>query len=170
MHYYNMNFIINVFENLLKYNDTNIFIAFDNDNNIWFKLKDILLLLGYKDIQKAITRFNINKEYISEYNKIPGGHSMSSPEFQLTTRFINEAGLYILLSNSKKDLAKNFRNELFAKIIPQIRKTGSYSINKNEIDKLEKLNRKLHNLDESNKNLKNNQKNIILIHIFYLGY
>jgi prophage antirepressor-like protein len=57
---------------------------------------------------------------------------MSTLNFQLTTRFINETGLYILLSNSKKNLAKNFRNELFANIIPQIRKTCSYSIHKNE--------------------------------------
>ena len=95
MYYYNMSFIINVFENLLKYNDSNIFITFDNDNNIWFKLRDILKLLGYENIQKAITRFNINKEYISEYNNISGRHSMSSLNFQLTSRFINESGLYI---------------------------------------------------------------------------
>ena len=59
-----MSFIIDIFNNLLKYNDTNIFIAFDNDNNIWFKLRDILKILGYEDVQKAITRFNINKKYI----------------------------------------------------------------------------------------------------------
>jgi predicted GIY-YIG superfamily endonuclease len=86
---------------------------------------------------------------------------MSSLNFQLTTRFINESGLYILLSNSRKDLAKKFRNELFANIIPQIRKTGSYSINKNQQNKLDKLNNRLYQLEESNKNLKNNQKNII---------
>lgn len=161
MHYYNMSFIVNVFENLLKYNNTNIFITFDSDNNIWFKLRDILKILGYENIQKAITRFNINKEYILEYKKISGGHSMSSLNFQLTSRFINESGLYILLSNSRKNLARDFRNELFANIIPQIRKTGSYSIHKNEQKKLGKLNNRLHQLEISNKHLKNNQKNII---------
>ena len=81
-----------------------------------------------------------------------------------STRFINEYGLYILLTNSKKKLAVNFRNELFSNIIPQIRKTGTYSINKNKqnkLNKLNKLNNRLHQLEESNKNLKNNQKNII---------
>jgi hypothetical protein len=86
---------------------------------------------------------------------------MSTLNFQLTARFINEPGLYILLSNSRKDLAIKFKNELFANIIPQIRKTGSYSINNIEKNKIEKLNKRLHQLEESNKNLKNNQKNII---------
>ena len=51
MHYYNMSFIVNVFENLLKYNDTNIFITFDNDNNIFFKFRDILKILGYTNVK-----------------------------------------------------------------------------------------------------------------------
>ena len=160
MHYYNMSFIVNIFENLLKYNDTNIFITFDSDNNIYFKLRDILNILGYTNVKKALIRFDINKEYTVKYiDIIDRGHSMSP--MHPSTRFINEAGLYILLSNSKKNLAKDFRNELFANIIPQIRKTGSYSIHKNEQTNINKLNKRLHQLEISNKHLKNNQKNII---------
>ena len=44
--------------------------------------------------------------------------------FQPTTIFIDEAGLYKLLSNSRKDLAKQFRDDVFGKILPNIRKTG----------------------------------------------
>ena len=163
MHYYNMSFIVNVFENLLKYNNTNIFITFDSDNNIFFKLRDILKILGYTNVKKALIRFDINKEYTVKYIDIIGGdiESPLPPNFQLTTRFINETGLYILLSNSKKKLAKDFKDELFANIIPQIRKTGSYSIHKNEQSKINKLNNRLHQLEISNKHLKNNQKNII---------
>jgi prophage antirepressor-like protein len=133
-----MSFIVNVFENLLKYNDSNIFITFDNDNNIFFKLRDILKLLGYTDVKKALIRFDINKEYTVKYIDLNNrGHSMSP--IHPSTRFINESGLYILLSNSRKDLAKKFRNELFANIIPQIRKTGSYSIHKNQQNKLKNI-------------------------------
>jgi prophage antirepressor-like protein len=137
-----------------------MFITFDNDNNIFFKLRDILKLLGYEDVKKLLVRFDINKKYTVKYiDIVNSGHSMSP--IHPSTRFINESGLYILLTNSRKNLAKNFRNELFANIIPQIRKTGSYSIHKNEKSKLEKLNKKLHQLEKSNKNLKDNQKNII---------
>ena len=36
IHYNNMSFIIDIFENLLKYNDTNVFIILDINNAIWF--------------------------------------------------------------------------------------------------------------------------------------
>ena len=34
-----MSFIIDIFDNLLKYHDNNVLIIFDNDHNIWFKIK-----------------------------------------------------------------------------------------------------------------------------------
>jgi hypothetical protein len=81
MHYYNMSFIVNVFENLLKYNDINIFITFDSDNNIFFKLRDILKILGYTNVKKALIRFDINKEYTVKYIDIIGG-DIESPLLQ----------------------------------------------------------------------------------------
>ena len=74
--------------------------------------------------------------------------------FQSTTIFIDEAGLYKLLSNSKKDLAEKFKDEIFSNILPNIRKTGEYIVNKNEKEKLKTLNQEIIQL-------KNNQRNII---------
>jgi prophage antirepressor-like protein len=48
-----MSFIIDVFENLLKYNDKQVFIVLDINNNIWFKMKDIVKILGYSNARKA---------------------------------------------------------------------------------------------------------------------
>ena len=61
-----------------------------------------------------------------------------------------------------KNLAREFKKELFSYIIPQIRKTGSYNIHKTDKDKLKKLNDKLHQLEKSNKNLKDNQKKLYI--------
>ena len=55
---------INVFENLLKYNDKTFFIVLDINNNIWFKLSDILNILGYYNIRK-----NKRIKYIDDKNK-----------------------------------------------------------------------------------------------------
>ena len=57
---------------------------------------------------------------------------MATPlNFQPSTIFIDEAGLYKLLTNSKKELAQKFRDDVFTNILPSIRKTGKYDIDKN---------------------------------------
>ncbi len=40
-----MNFFLDIFNQLLKINEQQIFIIFDIDNNIWFKFKDVLKVL-----------------------------------------------------------------------------------------------------------------------------
>lgn len=47
-----MSSIINVFENLLKYNNKEIFIILDINNEIYFKIRDVLKLLGYNGVNK----------------------------------------------------------------------------------------------------------------------
>ena len=69
------------------------------------------------------------------------------------TIFIDESGLYNLLSNSKKDLAEKFKDEIFTNILPSIRKTGEYNVNKNDKEKIKILNEEI-------TQLKNNQRNI----------
>jgi hypothetical protein len=66
--------------------------------------------------------------------------------------FIDESGLYKLLTNSTKEIAKKFRDDIFSNILPSIRKNGSYNIDNK--DKLKRLNKEI--ID-----LKNNQRNII---------
>ena len=43
-----------------------------------------------------------------------------------TTKFINESGLYDVLSKSLKPQAKIFMDKYFKEIMPEIRKTGKY--------------------------------------------
>ena len=62
---------------------------------------------------------------------------------QPSTVFVNEAGLYQLLTNSKKDMAIKFKDDLFANILPTIRKSGQYKISAKDNIKLQKLNKKL---------------------------
>ncbi len=148
-----MSVFIDIFNNLLKYNEQNIFIIVDTNNQIWFKLKDVLKMLDYKNLKKALYL-----SFIDEYNKktyknikLMYPSRGTSPELHKYTIFIDEAGLYKLLTNSTKELAKKFRDEVFGKILPTIRKTGSYNINKT---KIKELNNEIIQL-------KNNQRNII---------
>jgi prophage antirepressor-like protein len=62
-----MSIFIDLFNNLLKYNKE-VFIVVDKYNQTWFKLKDILKLLGYSNLKKALYSSNINNR--KKYYKI----------------------------------------------------------------------------------------------------
>ena len=71
----------------------------------------------------------------------------SSPyaNFQKSTIFINESGLYQVLAASTKPLAKIFMEKYFTDIMPKIRKIGEYIADYNDKKQLEKINKKLDN-------------------------
>ena len=50
-------FFMNIFDKILQVNDNFILIIFDIDGNIWFKLKDLLKILGYKSIGHSLQKF-----------------------------------------------------------------------------------------------------------------
>ena len=63
-------FIIELFNNLLKYNDKEIFIIIDINNDIWLKMKDIFSILGYNNTRKAVQNTSIDKNYKKKYKYI----------------------------------------------------------------------------------------------------
>lgn len=53
-------FFLEIFNNLLKLNNKDIIIIFDVDGNIWFKFRDVLIALGYTDLDHMIKDIKIN--------------------------------------------------------------------------------------------------------------
>jgi prophage antirepressor-like protein len=151
----NNNFFLDIFNNLLKINENNIIIIFDINGNIWFKYKDILKTLQYTSIDKAINKFDISLNFKQKYNNIEVLPSREVPlNFQNNTLFINESGLYEVLSKSTKPIAKIFMNKYFMDIMPQIRKSGIYVSSKEDLNKINELNSKIANLKDKVNNLK----------------
>ena len=139
-------FFLDVFNNILDFNNSKVIVIFDTDGNIWFGLKDLLRILGYNSIINQINVFKINKKFIKYFSEIVVPHTFVLPyNFQKNTKFVNESGLYEVLSKSTKPLAKVFLNKYFTEIMPQIRKTGKYISNKNDMNKIQKLNEKIDN-------------------------
>jgi len=52
-------------------------------------------------------------------------------------------------------------NEYFTKIMPQIRESGKYIMDNTNKNKLDKINKKLDSIQQNNKSLINNQRNVI---------
>ena len=53
---------------------------------------------------------------------------LAKDEKQRRTAFINEPNLYRIIFRSEKPIAKNFQNWVFEEVLPQIRKTGKYQL------------------------------------------
>lgn len=88
----------------------------------WLVGKDVAEVLGYARATKAI-QDHVDDEDKSE---IPIQDSIGRMQ---KTPIINESGLYSLVLGSKLPGAKKFRRWVTSEVLPQIRKTGSYSPN-----------------------------------------
>ena len=58
-------FFLDIWNHLIKINESNVLIVFDTKGNIWFGLKDLIKALGYKSLLN-IYKMKIPKEYINE--------------------------------------------------------------------------------------------------------
>ena len=147
-------FFLSVFDKILQVNDETVMIVFDIVGDIWFKFKDLLRAIGYGSIHHIMLDMKITTSYKKQYKDIKVLQSTAVPSnFQKNAIFINESGLYEVLSVSTKPLAKLFMKKYFTEIMPQIKKTGMYFLESKEREKLLKLNAKIDKLKEKNTNL-----------------
>lgn len=61
-----------IFNEILKLNDNDIVIVYDNNGDIWFGLRDVVKALEYNNYRNAITKLKISKENIKKYKVIRG--------------------------------------------------------------------------------------------------
>ena len=94
----------------------------DIDGIVWFAGKDIASVLGYKDTDQAI------RDHVDEEDKLTRQIDGIGQKRNMTV--INESGVYALIFQSKLPTAKQFKHWVTSEVLPQIRKTGSYSLPK----------------------------------------
>ncbi len=90
------------------------------NDQVWFVGKDVALLLGYKNTRKALT------DHVDADDR-KGNESLPLMKGQRYT-MINESGLYSLLLRSNQPQARQFKQWVTAEVLPQIRRTGAYSM------------------------------------------
>lgn len=90
----------------------------DQDNEPWFVGKDVAVILGYANPQKAI------RDHVDEEDK--GVNETFTPGGTQKLTVINESGLYSLILSSKLPTAKEFKHWVTAEVLSSIRKTGGY--------------------------------------------
>jgi prophage antirepressor-like protein len=144
------NLLEQFYNNIFIFNNTKILVLFDKNNTIWMSYNSILKALGYNDIKKLKKRIDIKNEYFSTYEEIHKQSDLNKIKINYqkpNEKFINESGIYLLLSKSSKDIAKKLSEKLFVDVLPELRKTGKFILNSNEKKDMKKLTKRIKTLD-----------------------
>ena len=89
------------------------------DGNPWWIGKEVCRILGIKNHNHAlISTLDDDEKGVAINDTLGGKQEMI---------WINESGLYHLIFASRKEEAKRFRKWVTSVVLPQIRKTGSYT-------------------------------------------
>lgn len=89
------------------------------DGEPWFAAKDVCDVLGYANDSDAIKK-HCKEKGVAKRDSLTEGGTQS-------ITFINEPNLYRLVVRSRKPEAAQFESWVMEEVLPQIRKTGSYS-------------------------------------------
>lgn len=99
------------------------------DGEPWFVAKDVAEILGLDTA--AIARSVDDEDKALRIMQTPGGDQ------EMTV--INESGLYSMILKSRKKEAKAFKRWVTSEVLPSIRKTGSYSIQREPLTELDRM-------------------------------
>ena len=101
----------------------------DQNGNPWFCLVDVCTILGLNknDINKVNNRIDIPYQNTALVGVQTGVKKDGTPAIQnVNMKFVNEAGLYQAIGQSRRPEAKAFMNWVFSEVLPMIRRTGMY--------------------------------------------
>ena len=98
----------------------------DHKCRVWFQAKQVAKILGYKKTENAINRHvseNHKTTFLSCHPETGGQQNDTRGKYCI---FLDEAGFYELVFSSKLPSARIFREWVFTKVLPSIRKYGYY--------------------------------------------
>ncbi|CCU55668.1 N1R/p28-like protein [Choristoneura biennis entomopoxvirus] len=153
------NDFIKNFNEIFKYNNKSINVV-GNIDNPWFCGKDVLEILEY-DISSFKKRLQKLKEsYKKSYGRLLEELGVvATPNLKYHDSkiiYVNEAGLYSLIMNSKLESAKSFQEYVLEVLLPSIRKIAQKNyldIINNKQDSINDLSIKIDNISIQNNEL-----------------
>lgn len=93
------------------------------DGEPWFVAKDVCTCLEIANVSDACSRLDEDERGIV---------STDTPSGKQEMLVVSEPGLYSLIGSSKKPEAKAFKRWVNHEVLPSIRKTGSYSVTRQQ--------------------------------------
>jgi len=101
------------------------------DDEPWFIGREVAAILGYKNTAEAI------KDHCKYMKLLKNSKTLLLEIPSRGLQIINEKDVYRLIMRSKLESAEKFQDWVMDEVLPSIRKTGSYSIQKQPQTKLE---------------------------------
>ena len=115
--YNNQNTENEILPQIFNFEGSQVRVVVDEKGEPWFIATDIAKLLGHESAKDAI-------RILDEDEK--GGHLMPTIRGPQKLSTVSESGLYSLIFCSRKNEARKFKKWVTSKVLPAIRKTGSY--------------------------------------------
>lgn len=122
------------------------------ENEPWFVAIDICTCLGLENVSRAVAY--LDKEDLTQCkitDKIGRQQSIYC---------INEGGLYNLIFKSEKEEAKVFKRWVTHEVLPSIRKTGKYELQKDSLTAMTLMRQQLDYLIEHEKQLREHKEKL----------
>lgn len=106
--------------NAFNFKSSQVRVITDPNQEFWFCGSDVCCILGYKNAPDALAKHCKQGGIAKRYTPTQSGEQEMI--------FINEPNLYRLIIKSRKPEAEPFEAWVFEEVLPQIRKTGQYSV------------------------------------------
>ena len=105
----------------------------DEDGKIWFVAKDVAEALDYSEasLNQVNNLFSAVPDIWTAHKRIMAS-SVNGVEQMREMLCLSEQGLYFFLGRSDKPKALPYQMWIAAEVVPSIRETGAYSINKEQ--------------------------------------
>lgn len=95
-------------------------------DEVWVVLRQVCVALGISNSRDVASR-------IDDEDKKQVSVRLTSDRQKRKQSFVNESGLYEVIVQSVKPIAKKFRRWLFKEVIPSIRRTGRYDATEQQL-------------------------------------
>ena len=96
------------------------------NNEPWFLAADISKALSNNDVSNMVKSANIKDYHVRRYL-----HRTNDVHREMI--FVDESGMYKILMKSKKPIAEKFQDWVSEQVLPSIRNTGRYTVNKDTL-------------------------------------
>ena len=115
---------------IFNFNEQGVRIVLGDNKEPWFCLTDVYRSLDISRTSRLFRELDIKG--VADY------HTPTSGGIQ-KLKFINEPNLYRIIFRSNKPEALRFQDWVFQDVLPEIRKTGSYSARQTAYEELNRL-------------------------------
>lgn len=104
---------------LFEFDSAEVRVIKDDTGDPWFVARDVCNILEISNTSQAVQSLDEDEKDIWNIYTLGGEQPFVT---------INESGLYTFIMRSRKPKAKEFRKWITSEVLPQIRKTGTYTI------------------------------------------